>query len=221
MRRSLWTPDLFPRVLERVPGAQLWLVGNGPSEELRSYASESITITGRVPDVQPYLARASAFVSPLRVGVGMKNKVLEALAMGCPLVASPLSVDGIAVTEGHDAIVAEGDALAAATVRVCGTRRCAGACRRRPRTKESKAGLQLGARRSCVRVAVRRDPAGRRAQPRRLRAPPPGAGNRHEYAAPNALVDPDGRADRTRRAVPGECRRPLRERERARLLGCH
>jgi glycosyltransferase involved in cell wall biosynthesis len=110
--------DLFPRVLERVPGAQLWLVGNGPSEELRSYASESITITGRVPDVQPYLARASAFVSPLRVGVGVKNKVLEALAMGCPLVASPLSVDGIAVTEGHDAIVAEGDALAAATVRV-------------------------------------------------------------------------------------------------------
>jgi glycosyltransferase involved in cell wall biosynthesis len=48
----------------------------------------------------------------------VKNKVLEALAMGCPLVASPLSVDGIAVTEGHDAIVAEGDALAAATVRV-------------------------------------------------------------------------------------------------------
>ena len=51
-------------------------------------------------------------------GAGMKNKVLEALAMGCPLVATPLSVDGIAVTNGHDAIVARDDELAAAAVRV-------------------------------------------------------------------------------------------------------
>ena len=114
----LLATEIFPRVRESVPAAELWLVGNGPSEELRAHAGDAITITGRVPQVEPYLARAAAFVSPLRVGVGIKNKVLEALAMGCPLVATPLSVDGIAVTEGHDALIAEGDALVAATVRV-------------------------------------------------------------------------------------------------------
>jgi glycosyltransferase involved in cell wall biosynthesis len=110
--------EIFPRVQASVPDAELWLVGNGPPAHIQALASDSITVTGRVPDVQPYLASAAAFVSPLRVGVGIKNKVLEALAMGCPLVATPLSVDGIAVTEGVDAIVAGDDGLAAATVRV-------------------------------------------------------------------------------------------------------
>jgi glycosyltransferase involved in cell wall biosynthesis len=110
--------EIFPRVQALVPEAKLWLVGNGPPPALRALASDAISVTGRVPDVQPYLASATAFISPLRVGVGIKNKVLEALAMGCPLVATPLSVDGIAVTEGLDAIVASDDDLADATVRV-------------------------------------------------------------------------------------------------------
>ncbi len=110
--------EIFPRVQARVPEAKLWLVGNGPPAALRALANDAITVTGRVPDVQPYLASATAFVSPLRVGVGIKNKVLEALAMGCPLVATPLSVDGIAVTAGLDAIVAADQDLADATVRV-------------------------------------------------------------------------------------------------------
>ena len=110
--------EIFPRVQARVPEAKLWLVGNGPPPALQALANDAITVTGRVPDVQPYLAFATAFISPLRVGVGIKNKVLEALAMGCPLVATPLSVDGIAVTEGLDAIVAADEDLADATVRV-------------------------------------------------------------------------------------------------------
>ena len=110
--------EIFPRVQELVPEAKLWLVGNAPPPALRALASDAISVTGRVPDVQPYLASATAFISPLRVGVGIKNKVLEALAMGCPLVATPLSVDGIAVTEGLDAIVAADEDLAGATVRV-------------------------------------------------------------------------------------------------------
>lgn len=110
--------QIFPRVQARVPGAKLWLVGNEPPPALRALANDAISVTGRVPDVRQYLASATAFVSPLRVGVGIKNKVLEALAMGCPLVATPLSVDGIAVTEGLDAIVAADEDLADATVRV-------------------------------------------------------------------------------------------------------
>ena len=107
---------IFPAVQQRVPEARLWLVGNAATPEMQALAGESIRVTGRVPDVRPYLARAGVFVSPLRLGAGIKNKVLEALAMGCPVAATPLSVDGIAVTDGHDALVADGDGLVEAIV---------------------------------------------------------------------------------------------------------
>ena len=110
--------EIFPAVQAHIPGLHLWLVGNAPTSEMLALASESIRVTGRVPDVRPYLARAGAFVSPLRLGAGIKNKVLEALAMGCPVIATPLSVDGIDVTDGLDALVAEGDALVEGIVRV-------------------------------------------------------------------------------------------------------
>jgi glycosyltransferase involved in cell wall biosynthesis len=110
--------DIFPAVRRRVPAAKLWLVGNAPPPELRALASDEVRVTGRVPDVKPYLARAAAFVSPLRLGAGIKNKVLEALAVGCPVVATPLSVDGITVQDGHDALVADGGALVDAVVRL-------------------------------------------------------------------------------------------------------
>lgn len=110
--------DIFPAVRRRLPQVRLWLVGNAPPPELRALASETIRVTGRVPDVRPYLARAGAFISPLRLGAGIKNKVLEALAMGCPVIATPLSLDGIAARDGHDVLVAEGPTLAEAAVRL-------------------------------------------------------------------------------------------------------
>jgi len=65
------------------------------------------------------LAQASVFVSPLRMGAGIKNKILEALAMGLPVVATSISVDGIAVQDGHSALIADtDDALAQAVIRV-------------------------------------------------------------------------------------------------------
>jgi glycosyltransferase involved in cell wall biosynthesis len=110
--------DLLPRIRRRVPNARLWLVGNDPPPELQELANDHVTVTGYVPEIQPYLAQATAFVSPLRFGAGIKNKILQALAMGCPVVATPLSVDGIDVTDGHDALVADGGALVDATVRL-------------------------------------------------------------------------------------------------------
>lgn len=103
--------DIFPAVQARVPQVRLWLVGNAPPRELKELANDSVRVTGRVPDVRPYLARASAFVSPLRLGAGIKNKVLEALAMGCPVIATPISLDGIAVRNGQEVIAADGAAM--------------------------------------------------------------------------------------------------------------
>ncbi|MFN8452086.1 MAG: glycosyltransferase family 4 protein [Anaerolineae bacterium] len=108
--------DIFPRVQAQLPDAKLWIVGSAPPPELQSLASETITVSGHVPDMRTYLETAAAFVCPLRLGAGIKNKVLEALALACPLVATPLSVDGIAVRDGHDALIAESDEQIAAAV---------------------------------------------------------------------------------------------------------
>jgi glycosyltransferase involved in cell wall biosynthesis len=110
--------EIFPAVQRRFPNARLWLVGNAPPAELRALASDSLRVTGHVPDVRPYLARAGVFVSPLRLGAGIKNKVLEALAMGCPLVASPLSVDGITVRHEQEVLIADGKNLVEQIVRL-------------------------------------------------------------------------------------------------------
>jgi len=110
--------EILPQVRAQIPEAKLWLVGHAPPAELQMLASDTITVTGSVPDVRPYLARATVFVSPLRLGAGIKNKVLEAMAMGCPVVATPLSVDGIDAKHERDLLAAEGDALAEAVVRV-------------------------------------------------------------------------------------------------------
>ncbi len=111
--------DIFPRVREQIPNARLWLVGNNPSPELVALQSDHIEVTGRVDDVRPYYTDATVFVCPLRVGAGIKNKVLESLASGCPVVATPLSVDGINVTDGESVLLGRAAAdLAAQTVRL-------------------------------------------------------------------------------------------------------
>ena len=107
---------VLPRVREQTPQAKLQLVGVNPPDWMRALTNDHVEVTGPVPDVTPYLARATVFVCPLQIGAGMKYKVLEALAMGAPVVATPLSVDGIKVRNGESAIVAPVDRLAEETV---------------------------------------------------------------------------------------------------------
>ncbi|MCA9909119.1 MAG: glycosyltransferase [Anaerolineae bacterium] len=103
---------VLPQVRLKIPDAKLWLVGNAPAPEMQALASDHILVTGRVDDVRPYLARATLFACPLRFGAGIKNKILEALAMGCPVLASPLSVDGIAARDGQEVVLAAPDSFA-------------------------------------------------------------------------------------------------------------
>jgi glycosyltransferase involved in cell wall biosynthesis len=111
---------VMPAVWQSAPQARLLIVGNAPPPDVQAYASERVQVTGRVPDVRPYLAQATAFVSPLRLGAGIKNKVLEALAMAVPTIATPLSVDGIRVQDGVSALVADVDGMAHAVLRLFG-----------------------------------------------------------------------------------------------------
>lgn len=102
--------ELFPPLRSRFPGLRLWIVGDNPPHSLRRYGGDGIEVTGRVPDVGAYLDRAAVFVAPLTTGGGMRVKVLEAMAAGKAVVASPIAAEGLEVESGEHLLVARTDA---------------------------------------------------------------------------------------------------------------
>ncbi len=95
--------EVLPLVQARV-AVRVYLVGKGAGAELKSRAGENVVVTGFVDDVRPYLDRAALYVAPLRFGSGIKNKVLEAMAMEKAVVGTALSFDGIAVSDGVECL---------------------------------------------------------------------------------------------------------------------
>ena len=87
--------DVMPRVRSHPSAPSFWIVGSNPTKAVQALAGEDVHITGRVPDVRPYLRYASAVVAPLRIGRGIQNKVLEAMAMGAPVVVTPQAREGL------------------------------------------------------------------------------------------------------------------------------
>ena len=111
--------EIFPLVRQAVPDAELLLVGANPPQDLRDHKGPGVQVTGAVPDLRPYFESARVYVSPLRLGAGIKNKILEALAMQKAIVATSLSCDGIDVTHGQNVILAEqAQDIARATIRL-------------------------------------------------------------------------------------------------------
>jgi glycosyltransferase involved in cell wall biosynthesis len=100
---------IFPRVAARVPEARLELVGHAPGAEVRALAGGPVSVHASVPDVTPYLERAAVVVAPIRIGGSMRGKVLEALAAGKALVATPRAAEGIAAVDGEDIVIADGE----------------------------------------------------------------------------------------------------------------
>ncbi|HET7086112.1 MAG TPA: TIGR03087 family PEP-CTERM/XrtA system glycosyltransferase [Rhizomicrobium sp.] len=80
--------EVFPRVLQAAPQAKVYFVGSGPPAALRAVADSRTVVTGAVADVRPYLQYARAVIAPLHIARGIQNKVLEAMAMAKPLVAT-------------------------------------------------------------------------------------------------------------------------------------
>jgi sugar transferase (PEP-CTERM/EpsH1 system associated) len=99
--------EVLPRVRASVPQARFYIVGSRPAPEVQALAGDAIVVTGTVPDVRPYLAHCSAAVAPLRISRGIQNKVLEAMAMARPVVASPQAFEGIDAVAGRELVVAD------------------------------------------------------------------------------------------------------------------
>lgn len=105
---------VFPHVKRQIPDASLLVVGSNPDPAVRELAGRpGILVTGRVPDVRPYIAHSTAVIAPLRVARGVQNKVLEGMAMGRPVIASREAANGIDAQSGKELLVVpEDDPLA-------------------------------------------------------------------------------------------------------------
>jgi sugar transferase (PEP-CTERM/EpsH1 system associated) len=128
--------EILPRVRREVPGARLAVVGVDPPGRLLALAADpAVEVTGRVPDLRPYLERGLVGIDPLRVGAGLQNKVLEGMSMGLPMVVTSIANEGIGAVPGEEVLVADDPpAFAAAVVRLLqdpGLRRGLGARARR------------------------------------------------------------------------------------------
>jgi glycosyltransferase involved in cell wall biosynthesis len=100
--------EVFPRVRAAVPDATLALVGRSPSPRVAALAEiPGVDVTGEVPDIRPWLTSSRVYVCPMVSGTGIKNKLLEAMAGGLPCVATPLSLQGLGVRDGHEVAVAD------------------------------------------------------------------------------------------------------------------
>lgn len=113
--------EIFPKVRDTIPDAMFAIVGSNPSEAVKALdAQPGVWVTGRVDDVRPYVQHAACAIAPLRLARGVQNKVLEAMAMARPVVASPQAAEGISALAGEDFMVAENVAdFAAQVVAVC------------------------------------------------------------------------------------------------------
>ena len=93
--------EVFPEIRKRVSHARFFIVGARPTKDvLRLAAASGIEVTGRVQDIRPYIAHARAAVAPLRLARGIQNKVLEAMAMARPLLATEAGVEGVDLANG-------------------------------------------------------------------------------------------------------------------------
>lgn len=97
-----FTDAIWLMVREAVPEARFTIVGRDPDPSLQALADADpgITVTGTVPDIRPYIEQATVYVCPVQTGAGIKNKVLEAMAMQRPIVATSFACSGIDVRSG-------------------------------------------------------------------------------------------------------------------------
>ena len=88
--------EILPIVRRTLPNARFHIVGHSPAESVRRLTSiEGVFVTGRVDDVRPYVAHATAAVAPMRIARGIQNKVLEAMSLGRPVVVTSGALEEI------------------------------------------------------------------------------------------------------------------------------
>lgn len=109
--------EILPLVQRQHPQARLLVAGTTPAPRVQALARRpSVAVSGWLPDIRQAYAEARVFVAPMRVGTGLQNKLLEAMAMQLPCVTTPLANNALRGTPGQQLLVAEGAAALAAAI---------------------------------------------------------------------------------------------------------
>lgn len=105
----LFAEKIWPIIKRAIPNITMNAIGSHPLDEVIKLGQrdENFKVLGFVDDVRPYIARASVYVVPIRVGGGTRLKILDALAMGKSIVSHPIGAEGLDVTDGKDIVIAE------------------------------------------------------------------------------------------------------------------
>jgi len=104
----LWfTKQVWPLVRQKRPATSLYIVGKDPPPNVRSLASDQVIVTGSVPNINWYHARARVFIAPLRYGAGQKIKLLEAFTHALPVVATHEANEGLGAQDGISILLKE------------------------------------------------------------------------------------------------------------------
>ena len=117
--------EVLPRIQARQPDARLMVVGRRPAPALRALAAAgALTLIGEVPDARPYIAGAAAYIVPMRIGGGVRLKLLEALALEAPVVSTSMGGEGVAgLCGGEHCLLGDDPAeFAGAVLRLLGDR---------------------------------------------------------------------------------------------------
>ena len=105
---AVWmAQEIWPLIRHRMVGSRLVLAGANPTPEVLGLAASDILVPGRVDDLGPLFASASVFVAPLRYGAGVKGKIYSAFGAGVPVVSTAIGVEGMNLTEGVHALIAD------------------------------------------------------------------------------------------------------------------
>lgn len=101
--------EIMPLVWAKQPEVKVWVVGKDPKPELVRWGEHpQVLVTGEAEDIRPFLRRATMAVAPVRYGAGIQNKVLEAMACGTPVIASPTAVSALQLTPNQEVVIANG-----------------------------------------------------------------------------------------------------------------
>ncbi len=99
--------QILPLVEQRFPNVETWIVGADPPQDVVALAADRIHVTGRVEDILPYYQRTSICVVPLRAGGGTRLKILEAMALGRPVVTTSIGCEGLEAVNGKHLLIAD------------------------------------------------------------------------------------------------------------------
>jgi sugar transferase (PEP-CTERM/EpsH1 system associated) len=100
--------EIFPKLLQRLPDLHFYIIGVYPPKKILALNSQpNIHVTGFVDDVRPYIWSSIAAVSPMRVGAGLQNKILECMACGMPVITTSLGNEGINACNQKEIFIAE------------------------------------------------------------------------------------------------------------------